>query len=154
MQCGASARTPSPGTPGGTAREKAENRLSPMVKELGALLRSHRQGNRTAGFDKRGGIVRTGWKDCWAAPSGRERVGREKGGQRGPTGCPCDSSCETEHENLSKGNKNGDEATSLRTLQCHNLRVTVYTKVACLLSAALRKALYKWKWKYRSGQWG
>lgn len=38
----------------------------------------------------------------------------------------------------------------MRTLQCPNLRVSVYTQVACLSSAALRKALYEWKWKYRS----
>lgn len=48
--------------------------------------------------------------------------------QRDPTGGCCNSSCEIEPENLSKGNKNGKDATRLRKLQCCDVRVSQFTQ--------------------------
>ena len=94
-----------------------------------------------------GGAVGTAWPDCLVALPRREWVGWERRRAEGPMRCPV-------RRTWAKGMKMRKRQQVLRILQCPNLRIPVYTQVACLSSAALRKALYEWKWKSRSSQWG
>lgn len=116
-----------------------------MKQKRGWVLKEWQQ-SRTAGFEKWGGS-QNGVGRLLGDRSKREWVGWEKRRAEGPIGCPV-------RRTWAKGMKMRRRQEVLRTLQCPNLRVSVYTQVAYLSSAALRKALYEWKWKYRSSQWG